>query len=135
MPAANMRRRWSVRRSTARAVARRDAVEVLRGPGSSGSSKKDTDGRSSAVGGKVIARGSRADDDRAEREARVAARLNHPSVVALYELGGDEHSLYLVSELVAGRSLAELIAEDALSDRDVARIGAALCDGLAHAHD
>jgi hypothetical protein len=83
---------------------------------------------------KVIPRDSRADDDRAEREARVAARLNHPSVVALYELGGDEHHLYLVSELVDGRTLAELIADDALSDRDVARIGAALCDALVHAH-
>src|SRR4051812_17917364 len=75
------------------------------------------------------------DDDRAGREARVAARLNHPNVVALYELGFDEASVYLVSELVEGRTLAELIAEDALSDRDIARIGAALCDGLAHAHE
>src|SRR5439155_21632478 len=74
------------------------------------------------------------DDDRGGREARVAARLNHPSVVAMYELGADEHNLYLVSELVDGRTLAELIAEDALSDRDVARMGAALCDGLTHAH-
>src|SRR4051795_5001804 len=74
-------------------------------------------------------------DDRAGREARVAARLNHPSIVALYELGGDGTNIYLVSELVEGRTLADLIAEDALSDRDVARIGAALCDGLAHAHE
>src|SRR4051812_20613710 len=75
------------------------------------------------------------DDDRAGREARVAARLNHPNVVALYELGFDEASVYLVSELVDGRTLADLIAEEALSDRDIARIGAALCDGLAHAHE
>jgi hypothetical protein len=75
------------------------------------------------------------DDDHAAREARVAARLNHPNVVALYELGSDEENIYLVSELVDGRTLAELIAEDALSDRDIARIGAALCDGLAHAHE
>jgi hypothetical protein len=75
------------------------------------------------------------DDERAGREARVAARLNHPNVVALYELGSDDENVYLVSELVEGRTLAELIAEDALSDRDIARIGAALCDGLAHAHE
>jgi hypothetical protein len=85
---------------------------------------------------KVVAReSSGSDDDRAQREARVAARLNHPSVVALYELGADDTNLYLVSELVEGRTLAELIAEEALSDRDVARIGAALCDGLQHAHE
>jgi hypothetical protein len=82
---------------------------------------------------KVIPR-EQTDDERAGREARVAARLNHPSVVALYELGADARNVYLVSELVEGRTLAELIAEDALSDRDVARIGAALCDGLVHAH-
>ena len=74
-------------------------------------------------------------DARAAREARVAARLNHPNVVALYELGEDATNVYLVSELVEGRTLADLIAEEALSDRDVARIGAALCDGLAHAHE
>src|SRR5947208_10569002 len=57
-----------------------------------------------------------------------------PNVVALYELGSDDENVYLVSELVEGRTLAELIADDALSDRDVARIGATLCDGLVHAH-
>src|SRR3954452_20001436 len=74
-------------------------------------------------------------DERAGREARVSARLNHPNVVALYELGSDGENIYLVSELVEGRTLADLIADDALSDRDIARIGAALCDGLAHAHE
>jgi hypothetical protein len=71
---------------------------------------------------------------RAEREARVAARLNHPGIVALYELAADDEAVYLVSELVPGRNLAELIRHGALSDRDVARIGMALCDALAHAH-
>ena len=72
---------------------------------------------------------------RASREARVAARLNHPGIVQLYELGEDDEAVYLVSELVPGRTMAELTREGALSDRDVARIGVALCDALAHAHD
>jgi hypothetical protein len=72
---------------------------------------------------------------RAAREARVAARLNHPGIVSLYELGEDEDAVYLVSELVPGRTMAELTRAGALSDRDVARIGVALCDALAHAHD
>jgi len=71
---------------------------------------------------------------RAEREAQAAARLNHPGVVGLYELDHDEHSTYLVSELVRGRTFAELAHAGALSDSDVARIGIALCDALAHAH-
>lgn len=70
-----------------------------------------------------------------EREARVAARLNHPGIVSLYELGGDRDSVYLVSELVNGSTFAELSRAGALSDRDVARIGIALCDALGHAHD
>ncbi len=72
--------------------------------------------------------------ERAEREARVAARLNHPGIVGLYELAADDEAVYLVSELVPGRNLAELIRHGAVSDRDVARIGIALCDALGHAH-
>ena len=72
--------------------------------------------------------------ERVEREARAAARLNHPGIVGIYELASDEEEIYLVSELVRGRTMAELEREGALSDRDVARIGTALCDALEHAH-
>jgi eukaryotic-like serine/threonine-protein kinase len=74
------------------------------------------------------------DPARAEREALAAARLGHAGIVALYEAGRDDNAVYLVSELVRGRTLAELIADGGLSDRDVLRIGVALCDALAHAH-
>jgi hypothetical protein len=73
-------------------------------------------------------------DPRVEREARAAARLNHPAIVGLYELAGDESEVYLVSELVRGRTMAELCQAGALADRDVARIGVTLCDALEHAH-
>jgi eukaryotic-like serine/threonine-protein kinase len=72
--------------------------------------------------------------ERVEREARAAARLNHPGIVGIYELAHDEHDVYLVSELVRGRTLAELLKAGAIADRDVARIGMALCDALEHAH-
>jgi eukaryotic-like serine/threonine-protein kinase len=72
--------------------------------------------------------------ERVEREARAAARLNHPGIVGIYELAHDEHDVYLVSELVRGRTLAELLRVGAVADRDVARIGMALCDALDHAH-
>ena len=42
--------------------------------------------------------------------------------------------MYLVSELVRGRTLAELLRARAIADRDVARIGMALCEALEHAH-
>jgi hypothetical protein len=82
---------------------------------------------------KVIPR-ERGGGERVEREARAAARLNHPGIVGIYELASDEHEVYLVSELVRGRTLAELERAGALSDRDVARIGEALCEALEHAH-
>ncbi len=82
---------------------------------------------------KVIPR-ERGGGERVEREARAAARLNHPGIVAIYELASDEDDVFLVSELVRGRTLAELTEAGAISDRDVARIGAALCEALEHAH-
>jgi eukaryotic-like serine/threonine-protein kinase len=89
-------------------------------------------GRTVAV--KRIAMHDSAVAARAEREARAAARLAHPGIVALYESGRDEDAVYLVSELVRGRTLAQLMGEGELSDRDVVSIGVALCDALAHAH-
>src|ERR671914_1910816 len=82
---------------------------------------------------KVIPR-ERGGGERVEREARAAARLNHPGIVAIYELASDEHDVYLVSELVRGRTLAELTQAGAISGPDGARIGTALCDALDHAH-
>ncbi|MEA2288288.1 MAG: eukaryotic-like serine/threonine-protein kinase, partial [Solirubrobacteraceae bacterium] len=87
-----------------------------------------------AVAVKRIAMHDAAAGPRAEREAKAAARLAHPGIVALYESGRDEDAVYLVSELVRGRTLGELMAEGALSDRDVLRVGVALCDALGHAH-
>jgi hypothetical protein len=85
---------------------------------------------------KVIAKdGDEPVPARAAREARVAARLNHPGIVALYELGQDDHAVYLVSELVHGRTFADLMKGGALSDRDVSQVGVAVCDALAHAHE
>jgi tRNA A-37 threonylcarbamoyl transferase component Bud32 len=87
-----------------------------------------------AVAVKRIVLADAATAARAEREARAAARLSHPAIVALYESGSDDEAVYLVSELVRGRSLAELERDGLLSDRDVLRAGIALCDGLGHAH-
>jgi hypothetical protein len=69
------------------------------------------------------------------REAQAAARLNHPGIVTLYELGEGDGRAYLVSELVDGATLDELAADGELSDREVAELGAELCEALAHAHD
>ncbi len=88
----------------------------------------DRDVAVKAITGEQVAGG------RGQREARAAARLAHPAIVTLYEAGAEGETSYLVSELVRGGTLAELLADGALSDRDVAEIGMALCQALAHAH-
>jgi len=71
---------------------------------------------------------------RFEREARAAARLQHPAIVTLYEAAVDDEGAYLVSELVRGRTLDALLDQGKLSDREVLEVGVSLCDALAHAH-
>jgi hypothetical protein len=72
--------------------------------------------------------------ERVLREAQAAARLNHPGIVTLYELGERDGHALLVSELVPGKTLAQMHESGLLCDRDVAEIAADLCDALAHAH-
>ncbi len=94
-------------------------------------------GRSVAV--KVL-RESLADQDptnvvRFEREARAAAALNHPSVVAIYDTGADETARFIVMELIDGRSLERIIREDGpLDPTRAAGIAAEVADALAAAH-
>ena len=68
------------------------------------------------------------------REAQAAARLNHPGIVTLYELGEEDGNALLVTELVEGSTLARLAAAGELSDREIGEIGADLCEALDHAH-
>ncbi|TMK74308.1 MAG: serine/threonine protein kinase [Actinobacteria bacterium] len=75
------------------------------------------------------------DARRVLREAQAAARLNHPGIVTLYELGSEGGRALLVSELVEGATLAELARCGDLSDREAAEFGADVCEALAHAHE
>jgi serine/threonine protein kinase len=68
------------------------------------------------------------------REAQAAARLNHPSIVTLYEMGEEDGNALLVTELVEGSTLARLDHAGELSDREIGEIGADLCEALDHAH-
>ncbi|HEV3093674.1 MAG TPA: serine/threonine-protein kinase, partial [Solirubrobacteraceae bacterium] len=72
--------------------------------------------------------------ERAMREAHATARLAHPAIVALYEACADGDAFYLISELVEGDTLAQLIEQDSLCDEEIVEIGLALADALAHAH-
>jgi eukaryotic-like serine/threonine-protein kinase len=68
------------------------------------------------------------------REAQAAARLNHPGIVTLYEMGEEDGNALLVTELVEGSTLARLAHSGELSDREIGEIGADLCEALDHAH-
>jgi len=75
--------------------------------------------------------------DRAARfaqEARLAASLNHPNIMAIYDVGLDRHPPYLVAELVAGDSLQALIAKGPVAARKAVAIAAQIAAGLAAAH-
>ncbi|MQA80598.1 MAG: protein kinase [Streptosporangiales bacterium] len=78
------------------------------------------------------------DDVRSARfqmEARTAARLNHPHVVMVYDFGVDRDHLFLVMELLSGRSLAdELTDHTPMPIRRAAELGAQAAAGLAAAH-
>lgn len=73
-------------------------------------------------------------DDRFEREARAVAALNHPNIVALYDVGRDGGVSYLVTELVEGESLRVLLERDHLPLRRALELAAQIADGLAAAH-
>ncbi len=72
---------------------------------------------------------------RFEREARAAASLANPSVVAVYDTGEDEATRFIVMECVKGRSLAAVLHDDApLRPVRAARIASRVADALAAAH-
>jgi hypothetical protein len=74
------------------------------------------------------------DSARASREALASARLAHPAIVVLHEACAAQDAFYLISELVHGDTLAELIAARALADEELLEIGLALSGALHHAH-
>ena len=71
---------------------------------------------------------------RFEQEARAAAALNHPNIVAVYQMGVYEGAPHLVSELLEGNSLRELIKGGPLLPRNAIEYGVQIARGLAAAH-
>lgn len=73
---------------------------------------------------------------RAMREARSAAALNHPNAVAVYDVVDHDGRPWLVMEYVEGETLAEVIAREGhLEPRTVADIGSHLASALVRAHE
>jgi Tol biopolymer transport system component len=71
---------------------------------------------------------------RFEHEARAAGALNHPGIVAIYDVGTSDGVPFLVSELLEGESLRSLIQSGAVSPRRAAELVIQAAQALAAAH-
>ncbi|HRI12953.1 MAG TPA: WD40 repeat domain-containing serine/threonine protein kinase [Verrucomicrobiota bacterium] len=86
---------------------------------------------------KTLRAGTLADDaarERFRREAHAAARLRHPGIVTVHEVGETNGELFLTMELVRGETLAQRLRSGPLSARNAAEIVRSLADAVHHAH-
>ncbi len=72
---------------------------------------------------------------RFEQEARAAAALNHPNILAVFQLGTHEGVPYIVSELLEGLTLREELGHGPLPTRKATDYAVQVAHGLAFAHD
>ena len=87
---------------------------------------------------KVLPQFASTDPDRLyrfEHEAQAAAALNHPNILAVYQMGTYEGTPYLVTELLEGMSLSETLRRGPLPLRKAVDYAIQIARGLAAAHD
>src|ERR1700731_4301741 len=87
---------------------------------------------------KVLPESLTADPDRLrrfEQEARAAAALNHPNILAVYQMGTHEGVSYMVSELLDGETLRERLKRGPIPLRKAIDYAVQIARGLAAAHD
>jgi eukaryotic-like serine/threonine-protein kinase len=93
-------------------------------------------GREVAI--KILASGSAPDSERLrrfEQEARATAALNHPNILAVFDIGSQDNSPYIVSELLEGETLRSRLIGGPLPVRKAVDCGLQIVRGLAAAHD
>lgn len=73
---------------------------------------------------------------RFRQEAQSAARLSHPNIVNLYDVGVADSEYFIVMEYVDGKTLKDMIRDNGpLPIEESVRIAGQICDALEHAHD
>jgi serine/threonine protein kinase len=72
---------------------------------------------------------------RFEQEARAVAALNHPNILAVFDIGQHNGSPFLVSELLEGETLRVVLDQGALPPRKAIAYGVQIAQGLAGAHE
>jgi len=93
-------------------------------------------GREVAI--KVLTEGAGADRARLRRfvsEARAASALNHPNILTVHEIGEAETGPYIVTELVDGQTVRELLAKGPLPVSQALDIATQTAEGIAKAHE
>ena len=114
-------------------------IQSLLGAGGMGEVYRAKDARlDRIVAIKVLPASFSADHDRMQRfaqEARAAAALNHPNILSIFDIGDEQGSPYVVSELLEGETLRERLRSGALSSRKAIEYGLQVARGLAAAHE
>jgi eukaryotic-like serine/threonine-protein kinase len=114
-------------------------ISALIGAGGMGEVYRARDsrlGRDVAI--KLLPSSFSADPDRLQRfaqEARAAAALNHPNILAIYDIGEWEGAPYIVSELLEGETLRSRLRNGPLPARKAVDYALQITRGLAAAHD
>jgi Tol biopolymer transport system component len=72
---------------------------------------------------------------RFEQEAKAAAGLNHPNILAVFQMGTHEGAPYLVSELLEGETLREQVKRGPMPPKKAVDYGVQIAHGLAAAHE
>src|ERR1700730_10571723 len=78
---------------------------------------------------------TRAHRCRFEQEARAAAALNHPNILAIYDVGFEGTVPYIVSELLEGANLRQRLIKGAIPVPEAADYALQIAHGLAAAHE
>jgi serine/threonine protein kinase len=73
--------------------------------------------------------------DRFLREARIVARLRHPTILPVYDVGQAGSILYIASQLVEGSSLGQRINDGPLPWHEAVKLIAQVCEGVQTFHD
>jgi len=73
-------------------------------------------------------------EQRLQREAEAAARLSHPNIVTLFDVGRCPEGAFLVLELLRGQTLADRLTGAPLPLREALDVGVQVARGVAHAH-
>ena len=72
---------------------------------------------------------------RFEQEARAAAALNHPNIVAIFDVGFEGKTPYIVSELLEGKTLRLRLGEGTVPVKEASGYALQIAQGLTAAHD